>query len=99
MCDFTDADAIKVGKMIADGLLWRDVVDKLYPDTEYPELMMELTYERFCHWCKQHTPESLIEAFRPSDECDDEWHMAVGACLYFKKRSAIRALNRRGVDG
>ena len=68
MADFTDADAIKVGRMIADGKTWRDMVDELYPDTEYPELMQEFTYERFHHWYKRQTPERLIEVFCPPSE-------------------------------
>ena len=62
--DFTDADAIKTGRMVADGKTWREVVDELYPDTEYPELMRELTHERFRHWYKRQMPERLMEVFK-----------------------------------
>lgn len=59
--DFTDKDAITAGRMVGSGKTWLDVVRKLYPDSEYPELLAEITRERFLHWYKLQTPERLME--------------------------------------
>lgn len=61
MSDFTDADAIAAGRMVASGKTWLDVVNELYPDAECPELLADLTCERFRHWYKRQTPSRLIE--------------------------------------
>lgn len=63
MNDFTDADAIKVGRMVVSGSTWADVVQELYPDTKYPELLADLTCERFRAWYRQQTPQRLMEVF------------------------------------
>ena len=63
MSDFTDADAIKAGRMVASGSTWADVVKELYPDTEHPELLTALTCERFRAWYRQQTPQRLMEVF------------------------------------
>lgn len=63
MRDFTDADAIKAGRMVANGSTWADVVQELYPDAEHPEMLTSLTCERFRAWYRQQTPQRLMEVF------------------------------------
>lgn len=62
--DFTDADAIRAGRMVAGGASWEEVVDELYPGAEYPELLASLTCQRFLWWYRSQTPERLMEVFR-----------------------------------
>lgn len=62
--DFTDADAIRAGRMVADGASWEEVVSELYPGTEYPELLASLTCHRFLWWYWSQTPKRLKEVFR-----------------------------------
>ena len=62
--DFTDRDAITAGRMVGNGKTWLDVVHELYPDSEYPELLAEITCERFHCWYKRQTPERLMEVLR-----------------------------------
>ena len=59
--DFTDKDAITAGRMVGSGKSWLDVVCRLYPDLEYPELLVEITRERFLYWYRLQTPERLME--------------------------------------
>ena len=63
MNDFTDADAIMAGRMVASGKTWLDVVRELYPEAECPELLAELTCERFRCWYKRQAPSRLMELF------------------------------------
>ena len=59
--DFTEMQAIKALRMVADGATWLDVVVELYPGTEYPELLAELTRERALRWYRAQAPQRLME--------------------------------------
>ena len=58
--DITEEEIIWAYRMVGMGATWKQVVDKLYHDTEYPELLAELTRERVHHWYKRQTPERLM---------------------------------------
>lgn len=51
--------------MIANGHTWLEVVNKLYPNAEYPNLLAALTCERFRSWYRRQTPQRLMEALQP----------------------------------
>ena len=61
MSDFTEEDAITAVRMIADGATWCEVVDKLYPDAEYKDLLTELTRERTKWWYRDQSEERIAE--------------------------------------
>ena len=58
--DITEKEIIWAYRMVGMGATWEQVVEKLYPDTEYPELLASLTCERVRHWYKQQTPQRLF---------------------------------------
>ena len=63
MSDFTEDDAITAVRMLADGATWEEVVDKLYPDAEYKDILAELTCERTKWWYKHQSKERMAEVF------------------------------------
>lgn len=58
--DITEDEIITAYRMVGMGATWEQVVEKLYPDTDCPELLASLTCERVHHWFKKQTPEHLM---------------------------------------
>lgn len=61
MSDFTEEDAITAVRMVADGATWDEVVARLYPNAEYPDVLAELTCARTKWWYKHQTKERIAE--------------------------------------
>lgn len=58
--DITEEEIIWAYRMVGIGATWEQVVEKLYPETDCPELMAALTCERVRHWYKHQTPKRLM---------------------------------------
>ena len=60
MSEYTEDEIVFAYQMVGNGAEFRSVIDALFPDAEYPELMaMTLAGETYA-WYKRQTPERLM---------------------------------------